>query len=150
MDVKIEKIKYQENKKSYFFAMLAIVMNITFLFVVLNAVTANFIVGIKILFNIGFMLSVFLGMEKAKYYSRKWSIILMILGFITIGRIFFVPFMNYLNDSIEVSKFIQLAVLLGFEGLFLFISGLIGYRKSHLIIQYKDEFAKLDSGDYNE
>lgn len=143
MDIKIEKIKYQVNKVSYYFAMLAIACNITFLFIVLNAVTADFFIGLKILLNIGLMLAIFLGMEKAKTYSKNWSIALIVIGVVVLSRIFIVPLINYLNESIELSKFIQLSVFLLIEGIALIISGIVGYKKSMLLIIHKDEFDKI-------
>lgn len=143
MDIKIEKIKYQVNKVSFYFAFLAIACNITFLFIVLNAVAADFYIGLKILLNIGLMLAIFLGMEKAKTYSKNWSIVLIFLGVLAIARVFMIPYINYTNGVIELSKFMQLAFFLLIEGVALIISGIVGYRKSILLIIHKDEFDKI-------
>lgn len=90
---KVEKLRYQPNKRSYYLALLAILFNVVNLFTVINStsVRPTFEIGVKILMNIILLLVIFLGMEKMKVYDKKWSIIVMVLGAIAFVRILWLP-----------------------------------------------------------
>lgn len=90
---KVEKLRYQPNKRSYYLALLAILFNVVNLFTVINStsVRPTFEIGVKILMNIVLLLVIFLGMEKMKVYDKKWSIIVMVLGAIAFVRILWLP-----------------------------------------------------------
>lgn len=90
---KIEKLRYQPNKRSYYLALLAILFNVVNLFTVINStsVTPSFEIGVKILLNIIMLLIIFLGMEKMKVYQKKWAVIIILLGALAFGRMFWMP-----------------------------------------------------------
>lgn len=90
---KVEKLRYQPNKRSYYLALLAILFNVVNLFTVINStsVRPTFEIGVKILLNIILLLVIFLGMEKMKVYNKRWGIIIIILGALAFARILWMP-----------------------------------------------------------
>ena len=51
----------------------------------------NYIIGISIVYNLIFMLAVFLSSEGVKNYKRNYSYLLAVIGVIQIVRIFIIP-----------------------------------------------------------
>lgn len=105
---KVEKLRYQPNKRSYYLALLAILFNVVNLFTVINStsVIPTFQIGVKILLNIIMLLVVFLGMEKMKVYNKRWGVIVMLIGVLAFARIFWMP-MNinqWASDSREQAE----------------------------------------------
>ena len=51
----------------------------------------NYIIGISIVYNLVFMLAVFLSSEGVKNYKRNYSYLLAVIGVIQLVRIFIIP-----------------------------------------------------------
>ena len=51
----------------------------------------NYIIGISIVYNLAFMLAVFLSSEGVKNYKKGYSYLLAVIGLVQIVRIFIIP-----------------------------------------------------------
>jgi hypothetical protein len=94
------------------------------------------------------MLFVFLGSEKVKVYSRVWGNNLIIIGVISILRIFYIPYRLYFtvkiadSSAIDQWNFTYLCIMLVLSGACLIISGMIGIIKSTKLHQYMSKISR--------
>lgn len=89
---KLEMMRYRTNGLSYMLGFIAIILSVFAAFISLNSMAVNTPkVIIKIFINIFVLLSGFLCCEKAKNYSKKGSIMLIVLGAVCVARIFWIP-----------------------------------------------------------
>ncbi len=51
----------------------------------------NYIIGVSIVYNLVFMLAVFLSSEGVKNYKKNYSYLLAVIGVVQIARIFIIP-----------------------------------------------------------
>lgn len=137
-NARIEKMRYQENKTSYWLAMLALIFNIIFLFTVINnpALRPNYITAVKILANVVFLLTTFLSMERVKVYDKKWSYVLIGFGILSFIRILWMPLKTMDMPALGFWFGARLAVYLIIVGTLLVSSGLIAYKKSKTLEDY--------------
>lgn len=152
-NLKIERMRYQENKISYNLALLAFLLNQYYLIVTLNRLAINYHVGIEISINLAMFMFLFLGMEKVKKHDVNWSIGFMVMSLIYILRIFYMPKKLLAQGaaliatgdvvSIATGEAIQMA---GYKsgasliviGILLFVSGMISYKRSTALRTYND------------
>ena len=87
-NLKIERMRYQENKISYYLALMAFLLNLYYLTVALNKLTIDYHIGIEILINLTMFMLLFLGMEKVKKHDVNWSVgfVVMSMFCFEIGR----------------------------------------------------------------
>lgn len=150
-NVKIEKMRYQENKSSYNLALIAFLINQYYLVTTLNHLQISYHVGIEIAINLVTFMMLFLGMEKVKDHDRRWSEYFMILAVVDLLRVFYMPKMLYGQAialiqtgeevSIQTGNAIMVAsyksgVALVVMAILILISGIIGYRKANALRKY--------------
>ncbi|CCV64217.1 hypothetical protein BN85406400 [Alteracholeplasma palmae J233] len=152
-NIKLDKMMYQNNKISYNLAFLGLGFNVVFIFLALNTINTRsygLMTGFKVIMNIIIMLSVFLSMEKVKVYEKKFSIYLIILGIITIGRIFWLPRLflkgthitdKLINSNYQMRAIIQIIFLALTSACFI-ASGIIGYFRSTALEKHRKEGMK--------
>ena len=88
----LEMMRYRENRLSYNIGILGIFASLFACFVCLNSTNPITVVVVaKVLLNIVILLGGFLCIEKAKAYSKKASIGLIVFGGICVLRIFWIP-----------------------------------------------------------
>jgi len=89
---KVEMMRYRENSLSYKLGMGGVAFSVLACFFCLNAFNPiNFTTILAIMLNVVILLGGFLSVEKAKSYSYKGSIGLIVFGGICIARIFWIP-----------------------------------------------------------
>lgn len=98
---KLEKMRYQNNSFSYMFGFLALILSLLAAFIGLNSIAPRAFTIFKILYNIAILLVSFLAMEKAKRYSKAYSIVLIVLGAICLLRIIYGPVVLIKYGSIQ-------------------------------------------------
>ena len=138
-----DRMRYEKNKLSANLAILAIVFNALYFVSIYKSNVGSYyyalIMGASILYNLIFMLIVFLSSEGAKNYNAKFSFILIGIGVLQIVRIFILP-MNAHNSTVSLSgeqvvvmknaQFIRVIVYLSLSGICCIASGLTLRRKS--------------------
>lgn len=93
--VRRDRMRYIKNSLSANLAILGILFNV-FYFVSLyksdvDTYYYNILIGVSIVYNLVFMLAVFLSSEGVKSYKRNYSYLLAVLGIVQIVRIFIIP-----------------------------------------------------------
>lgn len=94
-NVQRDRMRYIKNSLSSSLAILGILFNV-FYFVNLyrsdvDTYYYNYLIGISIVYNLVFMLAVFLSSEGVKNYKKNYSYLLAAIGVIQIVRIFIIP-----------------------------------------------------------
>ena len=112
----IDRMRYEKNKLSSRLAILAIVFNgIYFVSIYRSNVGSYYymlLLGASILYNLIFMLVVFLASEGAKNYKAMYSPIMIIIGLLQIVRIFILPLRAH-TTTVTVSGTERLAMKTG-------------------------------------
>jgi hypothetical protein len=98
----------------------------------------NILIGISIVYNLIFMLAVFLSSESVKNYDKKYSYVLAVVGVLQIARIFIIP-MRAHNAKIMVNnaevlvmhsgQFMRVCIYLIISAVCLLAAAAINYKK---------------------
>lgn len=98
-NLKLDKMRYQNNTISYMLGMLGIGLSIFAAFILLNSATPRAMALPKILMNIVILLFGFMSCEKVKAYSKSYSFVMFGIAAINVARIFWIPIqlMYYYN-----------------------------------------------------
>ena len=120
-----DRMRFIKNSLSANLAILGILFNV-FYFVSIyksdvDTYYYNYIIGISIVYNLIFMLAVFLSSEGVKNYKKNYSYLLAVIGVVQVVRIFIIPMnahsttVNLNGDSVLVmqnGQFIRVLVYL--------------------------------------
>lgn len=127
-------MRFQLNNLSYRLGLLGFLIYIVYVAVTMDYIPKQITLGLEVMINLVFFMILFFSLEKVKNYSIKWSIYSIILGSFTLLRILWHPFV--LNDL----KLKELALISGMSlaiaGILIIVSGIIGYRKSSMLLNY--------------
>ncbi len=140
--IRRDRMRYKRNKLSANLALLAIVLDVLY-FVNIYQNDAgtyyhNWKIGVSIVYNLIFLLAAFLAEEGVKNYKKAYSIPLVILGVIQIGRIFWLPMQAHTYINVEAGfpeppmgdgQFTYLVVLLILSAVCLVASAAVNYMK---------------------
>ena len=106
-DIKTDRMRFTKNKISSTLAYIAIIFNALYFISIYSSDAKNYYynieIGISVIYNLLFMLFVFLASEGVKNYDKKFSIVLGIIGAMQIVRIFGIPYNAYMT-FIEIKK----------------------------------------------
>lgn len=99
-----DRMRFIKNSLSSNLAILGILFNV-FYFVSLyksdvGTYYYNYLIGISIVYNLVFMLAVFLSSEGVKNYKRNYSYLLAVIGVVQIVRIFIIPVQAHSTSTI--------------------------------------------------
>ncbi len=111
-------MRYKNNSLSFWLCIFAIILNVAMFLIIYKCVncTPNVQLGIDLLINIIFMLTVFLISEKTKTYDKKGGYYAVGLGVLEVLRIFWIPLFYYLK-FVEYSKLADKGSYTGIIGL---------------------------------
>lgn len=152
-NLKIERMRYQENKISYYLALMAFLLNLYYLTVTLNKLTIDYHIGIEILINLTMFMLLFLGMEKVKKHDVNWSVGFIGMSMICFVRILYMPkrLLAQAAPLIASGDAVRIATGEGIQsagylsgatlvviGLLLLASGLISYKRATVLRNYND------------
>ena len=138
-----DRMRYIKNTASSRLALLAILFNVLFFVSIYKSDVGSYyytiLIGASILYNLVFMLLVFLSSEGVKQYKMNYSLLLAILGIGQIVRIFIIP-MNAHTTEITVKKvtsivmgdaqFIRTVIYLAASGACCLAGAVINLKKS--------------------
>lgn len=139
----VDRMRYEKNKLSANLAIIGIVFNALYFVSIYKSNAGSYyyaiIMGASILYNLLFMLIVFLASEGAKNYKSWYSYVLVLIGILQIARIFILPLRAH-STMISVSgqqvavmsdaQFIRVIIYLVLSGICLIASGITLKRKS--------------------
>ena len=137
----VEKKKYKNDTFAYIFVLLGIVFN-CFAFIKLYEQNANFFydyrMAFSVLFNLIFMLAVFLTAENVKKYHRSYAIVAIVIGALQFLRIF-----DYVTDAhsagvIANNVYTYIIIFYALSGASLIIGGIVSCINSTILKRFVD------------
>ena len=141
-------MRYKKNKLGANLALLGIVFGcIYFLILYAQVKNNNFYytweIAFDVIYNLFFLLFVFLFSEQVKNYKKKLFPAQLILGVLQIARIFWLPLKGITNMNgdvtvITTSTFILMTVCLAASGACIIASAIIGFIRAKAV----EDFAK--------
>jgi hypothetical protein len=137
--IKVEKMKYKNDSISYALVLLSLVVNILY-FANLYKNNAQFYytieMGMSVLYNLIFMLGVFMCAEFIKKYNRNYAIATFVLGIMQIVRIFNYPLDALKEGALSQGNYNQLVIFLVISGALLIAGSVISFVNSTLLKEY--------------
>ncbi len=144
--IKRDRMRFTKNTLSSGLALLAILFNVLYFVSIYKSDVGsyyyNILIGASILYNLIFMLTVFLCSEGVKSYSGSYACILLVVGALQIVRIFILPAQARaatvtINQQetivMQTAQFIRVVVYLVASAVCCLVAGLVGIRKSRAL-----------------
>ena len=153
--IKKDRMRYKTNSLSSNLALLAVVVNVLYFVCIYKSDVSKYYytynIGLSVIYNLVFMLAVFLSSIGVKNYKINYSIALIVVGALQIIRIFGIP-MGALNTDVVINgetrkvmlegQFIRiLGYLIGSSAL-LIASGVIGIIRTKILENYKRQIGE--------
>ena len=138
--IKLDKMCYKRDKLAYLLVLGGLALNVFYFFTLYKSNSTFFFkynVGISILYNLLFMLFVFLSAEEIKNYHRNFAIVLFSIGVAQIVRIFILPLNGLRQDAITNKNFIFIAIYLALSAALLISGAIISFIHSTKLKNYK-------------
>lgn len=149
-DVKSDRMRYTKNTISATLSYIAILFNAFYFISIYSSDVGSYFytieIGISVIYNLLFMLFVFLASEGVKAYDYKFSMLLLALGAMQIVRIFGIPMDAYTTvikigtktiQVMEIGQFILCIVYLVASAAAAIAGGIIGIRKTKKLRDYE-------------
>ena len=113
-NVVLDRKKYKGDSFPYLLVMLGLVMNVLYFVCVYKLNDGTFyqpVIGVSVIYNLLFMLAVFLCAENLKNYKWKFSVAIIVIGVLQLARLFIIPPMTaeitstkYTAEQISAAK----------------------------------------------
>jgi hypothetical protein len=149
-DVATDRMRYTKNSISATLSYIAIVLNAIYFISIYSTDVGSYFytyqIGISVIYNLLFMLFVFLASEGVKAYDYKFSAVLLIIGALQIVRIFGIPLNAFQTvvrigtksvQVMEAGQFILCIVLLVSSAAVAITGGIIGIVKTKKLRSYE-------------
>ncbi len=148
--IRKDRMRYTKNTTSSSFALLAILFNVFYFVSIYRSDVGTYyytwLTGISIVYNLVFMLVVFLCSEGVKNYNINYSITMIVVGALQIVRIFIIPH-KAATTIIQVGEeeraamlapqHVRVIVFLLASAGFLIVGGIVGIIKSTTLRAYE-------------
>ena len=144
--ITLDRLRYTKNTASSRLAILAILFDVFFFVSIYKSDVGSWyytiLIGASILYNLVFMLAVFLASEGVKNYKPQFSYLLFALGVIQVVRIFILPVrahgatVRIKGETVQVmgdAQFIRVVIYLAVSAVCLLASGVINLQKSRAL-----------------
>ena len=140
-----DRMRFTKNTLSSGLALLAILFNVLYFVSIYKSDVGsyyyNILIGASILYNLVFMLAVFLSSEGVKNYKAGYSILLFALGAIQVARIFILPMNAHgaVVNNLPVmgdGQFIRVVIYLAASAACLFFGAAVNLKKSRALAKY--------------
>lgn len=106
-DIKSDRMRYTKNSISATLSYVSILFNALYFLNIYHSDVSTFYykmqIGVSVVYNLLFMLFVFLSSEGVKKYDFKYSTALIVIGALQIVRIFGIP-LDALNSTVTVKR----------------------------------------------
>lgn len=150
-DIKTDRMRYTKNSTSATLAYLSIVFNAIYFISVYNTDVKNYYynleIGVSVVYNLLFMLFVFLASEGVKSYDLKYSYVLAGIGAMQIVRILGIPLTAYFAfievkkgeyiQAMELNQFLLCTICLVLSAGCAIAGGIIAYQKTTKLRKYE-------------
>lgn len=150
--IRKDRLRYTKNSLSSGLALLAILFNVFYFVSIYKSDVGNYyynwIIGVSVLYNLVFMLIVFLCSEGVKNYKKSYAFTLIVMGALQFVRILVIP-VKAASATVKIggeetavmqpAQFTRLLVFISISGLFCISAGIVGMFKSHILNAYLKE-----------
>ena len=149
--VSIEKLKYRNDGLSYALILLGLAVNVVY-FILLYQNNNNFFyslnVGFSIIYNLLFMLFIFLCAENIKKYNCKYAYLSIAFGIMQFVRIFKYPKQALNAGGLEQSQYVVITFVLIASAILLIAGSITSIIKSTILKRFVE--GKLEFTEDNE
>ena len=153
-NVKKERLCYTKNKLSSSLAILAIVFDALYFISLYSSDVGTYfytyVIGASVVYNLLFLLCTFLSSEGVKSYKLSYAVLLIVIGALQVGRIFYIPMKAHSAEIVVGTKtvlamadgqFTRVVVYLTLSAAAAIAAGIIGIIKSVTLENYKKQMA---------
>ena len=147
--IKVDRMRYTKNKMSSNLAILAILFDVFYFVCIYKSDVGtyyyNILIGGSVIYNLVFMLAVFLASEGVKTYNKKYSYLLIIVGILQFVRIFIIPAKAHAavvtiakqeRIVMETAQFVRCIIYLCISGACCLVSAVVGLLRSNKLEAY--------------
>ena len=147
--IRRDRMRFTKNTLSSGLALLAILANVFYFVSIYKSDVGsyyyNILIGASILYNLVFMLVVFLSSEGVKGYKISYAYVLIVIGILQILRIFILPMRAHaatvtINQQetvvMQTAQFIRVIVYLCISAACCLVAGVVGIQKSRALAQH--------------
>lgn len=153
--IQVDRMRYTKNKLSSNLAILAILFDVFYFVSIYKSDVStyyyNILVGGSVIYNLMFMLAVFLSSEGVKTYNKKYSYLLIIVGIFQFVRIFIIPARAHAavvtiakqeKIVMETAQFVRCIIYLCLSGFCCLASAIVGFVRSNRLEAYLSTLGK--------
>lgn len=138
--------RYKKNKLGANLALLGLALGCLYFLVLYSQVkNENFYytweIAFDVIYNLFFLLFVFLFSEQVKNYNSKLFIVQEIVGALQVARIFWLPLAGIVAEKISVGSFLAMTIFLAASGACIIASGVIGFIRSKAVADFTKKIA---------
>lgn len=147
--IRRDRMRFTKNTLSSGLALLAILANVFYFVSIYKSDVGsyyyNILIGASVLYNLVFMLVVFLSSEGVKGYKISYAYVLIVIGILQILRIFILPMRAHaatvtINQQetvvMQTAQFIRVIVYLCISAACCLVAGVVGIQKSRALAQH--------------
>ena len=140
--IRRDRMRFIKNSQSANLCYLAILLNVFYFVSIYKSDVGtyyyNILIGVSIVYNLIFMLAVFLASAEVKNYGKNYSYLLIVIGILQICRIFILPMRAHtaktVVNGVEVlvmhnGQFIRVCIYLAASAACLILAALINIKK---------------------
>ena len=141
-----DRMRFTKNTLSSGLALLAILFNVFYFVSIYKSDVGsyyyNILIGASILYNLIFMLVVFLSSEGVKGYKTSFAVVLLVVGALQILRIFILPLRAHsatvtINQQetlvMQSAQFVRVVAYLAASAVCCFVAGVVGIQRSRAL-----------------
>lgn len=145
----LDRMRYTKNTFSSRMALLAIVFNVLYFASIYESDVGSWyykiLIGASIVYNLLFMLMVFLASEGVKNYKIGYSYLMLTVGVLQIVRIFILPLQAFTSTVtiskvdypvMDTSQFVYVVVCLALSAICCLTGGVVGVKRSRTLKAY--------------
>ncbi len=150
--VKKDRLRFTKNKLASTLAILGIVFDVLYFVSIYSSDVGNYfytmIIGASVVYNLLFLLTVFLSSEGVKNYKLGYAVALIAIGVMQIVRIFYIP-LNAHSTVVQVGKesvqamsdgqFTRVVIYLSLSAIMCIGAGVVGIIRTVTLNNYKKQ-----------
>lgn len=149
MDVKKDRMLYTKDKFSANLAIFAIVFDCLYFVNIYQSDVGswyyNWVIGASVIYNLLFLLAVFLASESVKNRKGGYSLVLAVIGILQFVRVFYLPAKAHaataMVNGVEVavmenSQYIYVVACLVISGICCLVAAVTSYRNNKILADY--------------
>ena len=154
MEIRTDRMRFIKNHLSANLALLAILFDVFYFVTVyrqdVGSYYYNIIIGASIIYNLLFMLTVFLCSEGVKNYKKNYSLIIFVVGVLQLVRIMILPMKAHVattliqNEEVRVmsdGQFMSLVVFLVASAVCCILAAAVNWSRCRQLEEHMNKLA---------